>query len=638
MITKYLLPNIFLLLLTTSTAWANSPDDLNRSSQLLKQTEDTQNISIDNVSNLSEVQVNSDDIAQVTSVSQLSDVKPTDWAFQAIQSLVERYSCITGYPGQIYRGNRALTRYEFAAGLNKCLSQIDDLIHSGSSELVRKEDLVVIKNLQDQFATELATLKGRIDNIGTREEILETHQFSTTTKFGGEVVFSLATAFGGNPPGGLCSYDSSNVIGNVIRNFSPCNPRQKPSTNTVFSDLVRFGLETSFTGNDILRTYITTGNSNPGGFANPSSLDTNMARLSDQASLNNQFRLDLMEYRLPVLHNNAEIIIIPTGFALSSILAPNSAYFDIGRGAISDFGQVNPIFKIGGGSAYSAAGVGFDLKLNNKARLQIAYGAGDNNDPTEGVTQSNRSVLGVNLLANLSKHLITGLTYVNAYSSDGSLGTFTGSVNADTSGHFSGGGVPNPNGSGPLIPIGNLPAQTHAVGATLQWRIAPKLTFGAWGGLTFTNYLKALPNYLLADGITVASGVKPFANTATYLFSLGFSDPFNREGDLFAILIGMPPKLTNSGPVVRGESVPFSEISLPGESAVLVSDGVGNIQNETVFGNPDKATSMHYEVFYRYKVNDHLWITPGFFMVTNPGDISSNNTIYVGAIRTTFRF
>ncbi|MEO1764468.1 MAG: hypothetical protein AAFR83_21480, partial [Cyanobacteria bacterium J06629_18] len=29
-------------------------------------------------------------ISQVTSVSQFSDVQPTDWAFQALQSLVER--------------------------------------------------------------------------------------------------------------------------------------------------------------------------------------------------------------------------------------------------------------------------------------------------------------------------------------------------------------------------------------------------------------------------------------------------------------------------------------------------------------------------------------------------------------------
>jgi hypothetical protein len=60
-------------------------------------------------------------LEQVTSVSQLSDVRPTDWAFQALQSLVERYGCIAGYPDRTYRGNRALTRFEFAAGLNACL-------------------------------------------------------------------------------------------------------------------------------------------------------------------------------------------------------------------------------------------------------------------------------------------------------------------------------------------------------------------------------------------------------------------------------------------------------------------------------------------------------------------------------------
>lgn len=32
----------------------------------------------------------SSSMEQVTSVSQLTDVKPTDWAFQALQSLVER--------------------------------------------------------------------------------------------------------------------------------------------------------------------------------------------------------------------------------------------------------------------------------------------------------------------------------------------------------------------------------------------------------------------------------------------------------------------------------------------------------------------------------------------------------------------
>jgi hypothetical protein len=51
---------------------------------------------------------NTEAIAQVTFVSQLSDVQPTDWAFPALQSLVERYGCIAGYPDGTYRGNGAL--------------------------------------------------------------------------------------------------------------------------------------------------------------------------------------------------------------------------------------------------------------------------------------------------------------------------------------------------------------------------------------------------------------------------------------------------------------------------------------------------------------------------------------------------
>ncbi|MFN7297029.1 MAG: porin, partial [Pseudanabaena sp.] len=44
-----------------------------------------------------QVQLRPSAVAQnVTSVSQLSDVRPTDWAFTALQSLVERYGCIAG--------------------------------------------------------------------------------------------------------------------------------------------------------------------------------------------------------------------------------------------------------------------------------------------------------------------------------------------------------------------------------------------------------------------------------------------------------------------------------------------------------------------------------------------------------------
>jgi hypothetical protein len=140
-------------------------------------------------------------VAQVTSVSQLSDVQPTDWAFQALQSLVERYGCIAGYPDGTYRGNRALTRYEFAAGLNACLDRVNELIAAGTSDLVRKEDLATLQRLQEEFAAELATLRGRVDSLEARTAELEANQFSTTTKLAGEVILAangVANSNGGS--------------------------------------------------------------------------------------------------------------------------------------------------------------------------------------------------------------------------------------------------------------------------------------------------------------------------------------------------------------------------------------------------------------------------------------------------------
>ncbi|MFM8278016.1 MAG: S-layer homology domain-containing protein, partial [Cyanobium sp.] len=51
---------------------------------------------------------------QVTSISQFSDVKPTDWAYQALSNLIERYGCVAGYPNGTFKGGQAMTRYEAA--------------------------------------------------------------------------------------------------------------------------------------------------------------------------------------------------------------------------------------------------------------------------------------------------------------------------------------------------------------------------------------------------------------------------------------------------------------------------------------------------------------------------------------------
>jgi hypothetical protein len=81
---------------------------------------------------------------QVTSVNQLTDVQPTDWAFEALRSLIERYGVIAGYPNGTFRGNRAMSRYEFAAALNAALERINELMATGTAERVSREDLATV--------------------------------------------------------------------------------------------------------------------------------------------------------------------------------------------------------------------------------------------------------------------------------------------------------------------------------------------------------------------------------------------------------------------------------------------------------------------------------------------------------------
>ncbi|HEY9823349.1 MAG TPA: iron uptake porin, partial [Candidatus Sericytochromatia bacterium] len=92
-----------------------------------------------------------DPMGQVTNVTQLSDVRPGDWAYEALRSLVERYGCIAGYPDGTFKGNRAMTRYEFAAGLNACLQQVERLIASSGRDLATRQDLERLQRLVNEF-------------------------------------------------------------------------------------------------------------------------------------------------------------------------------------------------------------------------------------------------------------------------------------------------------------------------------------------------------------------------------------------------------------------------------------------------------------------------------------------------------
>jgi hypothetical protein len=166
---------------------------------------------------------------QVTSISQFSDVKPTDWAYQALSNLIERYGCVAGYPNGTYKGGQAMTRFEAAALLNACLDRVTEVTDE-------------LKRLMKEFEKELAILKGRVDGLQARVGELEANQFSTTTKLTGYAAFVL----GGNSYGGNST---------VLKDFAKAT-----EGGTTFNYDVRLDLDTSFTGKDLLRTRLRAGN------------------------------------------------------------------------------------------------------------------------------------------------------------------------------------------------------------------------------------------------------------------------------------------------------------------------------------------------------------------------------------------
>ncbi|MEE3719183.1 iron uptake porin [Tumidithrix elongata RA019] len=114
----------------------------------------------------------------VTSTSQFRDVNPTDWAFPALQSLVERYGCIAGYPDGTFRGNQAMTRYEFVAGMSNCLDKLNEKFSEQLDRKASKEELQRLQTELSKQSQELAALADSVKHYyvivpSTSESLLE---------------------------------------------------------------------------------------------------------------------------------------------------------------------------------------------------------------------------------------------------------------------------------------------------------------------------------------------------------------------------------------------------------------------------------------------------------------------------------
>jgi Carbohydrate-selective porin, OprB family/S-layer homology domain len=214
--------------------------------------------------------------APVTSVNQLKDVQPTDWAFVALQSLVERYGVIAGYSDGTFRGNRTMTRYEFAAALEKAITTITDKTRDFPDTFMVRADLEVLQRLQQEFSVELLSLRGRVDILEAKTAQLQANQFSTTTKLTGQAIFAVNAG----------GFEGKRVIAPRGAEITRDNP------NATFIYRASIDLNTSFHGTDLLKIRLLSGstgaNDNAGGFLEPnlgSTLDFSIPGRGDSFSL-----------------------------------------------------------------------------------------------------------------------------------------------------------------------------------------------------------------------------------------------------------------------------------------------------------------------------------------------------------------
>lgn len=162
-----------------------------------------------------------------------NDIRPGDWTFEALTSLVKDHSCNASVP------TGSITRYEAAALINKCLGNVP-------------EANLAERKLINEFSSELAAINSKTGEFETGSSLYEAGQFSPTTKISGSAAFTL----GGIDKGGDAG----------------------EATHLVYA----YGLEvdSSFSGEDLLHTEIETGNCSTSGVVLDSCVSGSSSALS----------------------------------------------------------------------------------------------------------------------------------------------------------------------------------------------------------------------------------------------------------------------------------------------------------------------------------------------------------------------
>jgi hypothetical protein len=533
------------------------------------------------------------ELAQVTSVSQLSDVKPTDWAFTALQSLVERYGCIAGYNersfkapasapvrglGQkniaqggdisVYRGQRSLTRYEFAAGVNACLNKINELLTAGLADKVGKEDLEALQRLQEEFATELAALKERVTGLEKKTALLESQQFSTTTKLTGQAIFAVSGGGGSN--GGVFGSDlrsGNGLTGTLINDTA--------NLNTTINGRIRLDFNTSFTGSDLLITRLEAGN---GGGSLVGTLgvapNANIGNVGfassglDYAGVGSTVSLAKLRYDFDLFKDLR--VSIGTVMHAYDHLDKNSFANDEAVDFSTTFFINNPLIVLINQAA-GTPGAALDWNPGKGAfSLRALYLAAAGNQPSAG-NGTNRG--------------LTGDPYQGTFELE-----FAPKVGDGEKGPLAI-RLQYTNAS-----INNLTFNTG--GVNVEWAFSKNIAvFGRYGFGTIDGRVGVISNNPAVNNFVNTNATGKDLSPQTWMAGIAFPDLF-RPGALAAIAVGQP----------------------------FIEGKVGN------------TSQTNLELFYNFPITKNITITPDLLFIFNANNNSSNGTITVGTLRTVFSF
>ncbi|WP_398326596.1 iron uptake porin [Vulcanococcus sp.] len=447
---------------------------------------------------------------QVTSITQFSDVQPTDWAYQALSNLIERYGCVAGYPDGTYRGSRAMTRFEAAALLNACLDRITEVTDE-------------LKRLMAEFEKELAVLKGRVDGLEAKVGELEATQFSTTTKLRGEATFDLgAYTYGGSAA--ETQAPTAKTAGGSYGPGKAPGKTQGPLYNAfTFNYDVRLNFDTSFTGKDLLRTRLRAGNFAQSAFDGGQYRITKLDKSFESSAGANIVDVDRLFYTFPVgkelkatlgarVRNTEMLAITPSAYKsnisdfLYGTFGTSGVYNkETGAGAGLVWKQ-----KVKKGQPYLAAGINY-----------VDKNAQDGNPNTGGIATD---AGGGSFLAQLggagNGWALTGAYRYGQCGSDIRSGTaYTYAASRVSCATLDGG------------------AATNSFALNGYWQpsksgIVPSISAG-WGITTFN------------DGYDVASNVYDTKNAQSWMVGLQWNDVFVK-GNSAGMAVGQAPFTTST--------------------------------------------------------------------------------------------